>query len=417
MMGAMRMPLTVAGIRLKRVIREKWGLISWLAIPIIIVFLMSLIAGTGSGKLTGRLLVTDHDDSGVSQFIVGGFSQGPMAEIFTVKQVSEPEGQQLMDSGDASAWIVLEKGFGDAVLNNQPTTIKLVKNPAQSILPQMVETSMKLLVDAASYVQVLFARELGLLKPMLESKKFNDAELVILTLGIKNQIEALDKTLFPPQLKLIEQQTEKAEDESTELTFGLLMFPGAVFMALIFSANSMGLSMWDDASNGVIPRLTGTPSGLSGYFNGQVMAAAMLFSLIVVILGLLGGLYFALPLKKLPLMMVWLVFSGLVIYQLFCMISLLMPTAKSAVIVVNATSFPLLMLGGSFFPMETMPSWLQTIGQFLPNGFLLQGLKDWLIRAEPISDALLWPLILGMAMFLLLWSVNRMLIRRLILKV
>lgn len=416
-MGGTRMPFTVAGIRLKRVLREKWGLISWLAIPIIIVFLMSLIAGTGGGKMTGRLLVTDHDETGVSQFIIGGFSQGPMAEIFTVKQVSETEGKALMDDGDASAWIVLEQGFGDAVLNNQPTKIKLVKNPAQSILPQMVESSMKLLVDAASYVQVLFAKELAVLKPMLETQKFNDAELVILTLGIKNQIERLEETLFPPQLKMVEQQVEQSVDEATNITFGLLMFPGAVFMALIFSANSMGLYIWDDATNGVIPRLSSTPAALKAYFNGQVIAAALLFLLIVFILGLLGGLYFDLPLIKLPLMMLWLTFSGLVIYQLFCMISLLMPTAKSAVIVVNATSFPLLMLGGSFFPMETMPTWLATIGQFLPNGFLLQGLKDWLIRAEPMAEALMWPFVLGLVMFSVLWLVNRVLIRRLIHKV
>lgn len=416
-MGTASMPLTVAGIRLKRVFREKWGLISWLAIPIIIVFLMSLIAGTGSGKMTGRLLVTDHDETGVSQFIIGGFSQGPMAEIFTVKQVSETEGKELMDDGDASAWIVLEQGFGDAVLNNQPTKIKLVKNPAQSILPQMVESSMKLLVDAASYVQVLFAKELAVLKPMLESKKFNDTELVILTLGIKQQIERLEETLFPPQLKMIEQQVEKADEIETNITFGLLMFPGAVFMALIFSANSMGLYIWDDATNGVIPRLSSTPAALKAYFNGQVIAAALLFLLIVFILGLLGGLYFGLPMKKLPVMILWLVFSGLVIYQLFCMVSLLMPTAKSAVIVVNATSFPLLMLGGSFFPMETMPNWLATIGQFLPNGFLLQGLKDWLIRAEPMTQALFWPFVLGLVMFISLWLVNRMLIQRLIHKV
>lgn len=416
-MGFLAMPSTVANIRLKRIFREKWGLFSWLAIPLIIMFLMSLIAGTGGGKLTGRLLVTDHDDSTVSQFVAGGFAQGPLAEIFTVKQVDEIEGKELMDAGDASAWITIEKGFGDAFINNQATSIKLVKNPAQSILPQMVETSMKLLVDAASYIQVLFSKELAVLKPMLEQQKFNDADLVVLTLGIKKQIERIEETVFPPQLELIKQQVEKAETEQTNITFGLLMFPGAVFMALIFSANSMGLYIWDDATNGVIPRLSSTPSALSAYFNGQVLAATLLFIIIVVFLGLFGGFYFDIPIQKLPLMMVWMVFSGLVIYMLFCMISLLMPTAKSAVIVINATSFPLMMLGGSFFPLETMPNWLATMGQFLPNGFLLKGLKDWLVRSEPVIDAMLWPLVLGLVMLVVLWAANRVLIKRLIHKV
>ncbi|TDR20419.1 ABC transporter permease [Marinicella litoralis] len=411
------MPMTVAGLRVKRVIREKWGFIQWLAIPIIIVFLMSLIAGTGSGKLTGRLLITDHDDSTISQFLTGSFSQGPLAEMFTVKQVTEAEGTEIMDAGDASAWITINQGFGDAFLNNETTQLTLVKNPAQTILPQMVETSMKLLVDAASYMQIIFEKELAVLQPMLANQKFNDTELVILTLGIKQQIERLEETMFPPQLTLIKQLVESPDEEKQNITFGLLMFPGAIFMALIFSANSLAVSIWDDASNGVIPRLSSTPAALGAYINGQVLAAGLIFALISIVLGCIGGWYFALPMGQLPVLLLWLVFSGLVIYMLFVTISLLMPSSKVANITVNATTFPLLMVGGSFFPMESMPPWLAAVGQFLPNGFLLKGLKDWLVRQEPMADAMLIPLILGAVMLLLLWILNRYLIKQLIQKV
>lgn len=416
-MGLLAMPITVAGLRIKRILREKWGLIQWLAVPIIIVFLMSLIAGTGSGKLTGKLLITDHDDSTVSQFLTGSFNQGPLAEIFTVTKVTAAQGAIMMDQGDASAWITIESGFGDAFLNNHATKLHLVKNPAQNILPQMVETSMKLLVDAATYIQILFADELAVLKPMLQDQKFNDADLVVLTLGIKQQIENLQETVFPPQLKLIKQVVEDAKEEKQNITFGLLMFPGAIFMALIFSANSLAVSIWDDANNGVLPRLSSTPSALGAYFNGQVLAAALVFAFIALFLGVLGSWYFAIPWHQLPVMLLWLMFSGLVIYMLFSAVSLLMPNSRTANITVNATTFPLLMIGGSFFPMESMPAWLAGIGQFLPNGFLLKGLKDWMIRQEPMLDALMLPSILGLLMLLVLWLVNRYLINKMIQKV
>ena len=418
-MNLLPMPITVAGLRLKRVLREKWGLISWLAIPVMIVFLMSLIAGSGSGKLTGKLLITDHDKSTVSQFLAGGFNQGPLAEIFTLQQVTTVQGQTLMDAGDASAWIIIEAGFGDAFLDNQSSQLKLVKNPAQSILPQLVETSMELLVDAATYIQIVFEKELAVLKPMLKNQQFNDADLVVLTLGIKQQIDRLEATIFPPQLALIKQKVDEVDstDEKTKLTFGLLMFPGAIFMALIFSANSLAVSIWDDAKNGVIPRLSSTPAALGAYFNGQVIGATLVFALIVVSLGVLGTWYFALAWYKWPLMVLWMVFSGLVIYQLFAFLAMIMPTAKVANVVVNATTFPLLMVGGSFFPMEAMPAWLAAIGQYLPNGFLLKGLKDWLVRDQPIAEAMLLPLVLGLVMLLVFWLLNRYLIKQLIHKV
>jgi len=188
-------------------------------------------------------------------------------------------------------------------------------------------------------------------------------------------------------------------------------------MALIFSSNSLAVSIWDDASNGVIPRLSSTPAALGSYFNGQVIGATLVFSLIVVLLGVLGGWYFALPWHKLPMMMLWLVFSGLVIYQLFATLALIMPSAKVANVVVNATTFPLLMLGGSFFPMEAMPAWLAAVGQYLPNGFLLKGLKDWLVRDQSMTEAMFFPLLLGAVMLLVFWLLNRYLIKQLIYKV
>ena len=258
-----------------------------------------------------------------------------------------------------------------------------------------------------------------MLKPMLKNQKFNDADLVVLTLGIKQQIDRLEATIFPPQLELIKQQVSAVNSsaEKPNITFGLLMFPGAIFMALIFSANSLAVSIWDDVRNGVIPRLSSTPSALSSYFNGQVIGAVLVFTLIAGFLGVIGAWYFALSWQKLPLMMLWLVFSGLVIYQLFAALALIMPTAKVASIVVNATTFPLLMLGGSFFPMEAMPDWLAAVGEYLPNGFLLKGLKDWLVRDQTISEAMLLPLILGAVMLLAFWLLNRFLFKQLIHKV
>ncbi len=94
-----------------------------------------------------------------------------------------------------------------------------------------------------------------------------------------------------------------------------------------------------------------------------------------------------------------------------------MPSSKAANMIIGAAAFPLLMLGGSFFPMESMPTWLARIGTFLPNGFLLKGLKDWMVRQEPVIDALMWPFILGLLMLLVFWLVNRSLIKQLIHKV
>jgi hypothetical protein len=48
---------------------------------------------------------------------------------------------------------------------------------------------------------------------------------------------------------------------------------------------------------------------------------------------------------------------------------------------------------------------------------LLKGLKDWLLRQEPMLDALWLPAVLGLVMLAAFWLLSRVMIRQLIHKV
>jgi ABC-type multidrug transport system permease subunit len=50
-----------------------------------------------------------------------------------------------------------------------------------------------------------------------------------------------------------------------------------------------------------------------------------------------------------------------------------------------ALMFPLMMLGGSFFPFEAMPEWMATIGAKTPNGWALDRLKDIVFERSDAS--------------------------------
>lgn len=408
------MSMTVAKHSILKTWREKWGLISWLVIPLMMVFLMSLMAGGGPSPTPhGKVLVTDKDQSMLSQFLLGSIGQGPTAEFFTVKVVKEAEAQTLMDAGEASAWLMIEKNFMDDYLNKKPTTITLRKNPAQTILPNMVETGMDVMVDAADYLQMLFADELQKINKMVSTGKYNDADLVVLTLAIKAAIEDVEDTLMPPQIKLEEKTVEAESDDKPAFNFALMMFPGAVFMSLLFAGMGMAMSFWDDKVNGVLPRLVSTPSGIFHYFVGKTTHAKVMFLTVSVVLMVVGVAYFDVNVTLLPLLIFWLVFSGVVIWQLLLFFSLLMPSRKSANIIVNAAMMPLAMLGGSFFPAEAMSDGLAKIGSYLPNGMLLKAIKDVMIRGEAWQSALLWPFVIGLVMALVFWFINLKMVKKL----
>jgi len=54
--------------------------------------------------------------------------------------------------------------------------------------------------------------------------------------------------------------------------------------------------------------------------------------------------------------------------------------------------FPLMMLGGSFFPFEQMPAWMAAAGRWTPNGLGVARLKDLLygeVSAQAVVTAVL----------------------------
>lgn len=400
----------IAKIRLQSVVREKWGLFSWITIPIIIVFLMSFITGGGDqGESRGTLLVTDLDDSFVSNLLVNSLSQGELSSWIGIRKVDTEQGQNIMQSGDASAWLTIEPEFASDFLNQKPTTLSLVKNPAQTVIPDLIESALLLFTDAGDYLQQLFREELATIAAINSNDDLSDLEFTALSLSIRDRIDVFAMSLDPLLIELKERQQE-TDKSSTSVNFGLLMFPGAIMMALLFSISSLAMLIWDDLKSGVLTRLSASSRGLSAYFFGQQWAVLIIFSGIVLMLSVLGGLYFGLPARQWPLLMIGLVISGFAMWQILLSLVLLMPTQRSANIVVNAAIFPILMLGGSFFPMEALPDWLAQVGLYFPNGYFLQAIKDAMFNQQNyvLSAGLIATAIIGV-----FGLINRTLLNRL----
>ena len=66
-----------------------------------------------------------------------------------------------------------------------------------------------------------------------------------------------------------------------------------------------------------------------------------------------------------------------------------------------AVMFPLMMIGGSFFPFEAMPDWMAAIGKLTPNGWALQQLKAIILhRTDPVTLLIVFAALLSMVMVL-----------------
>ena len=54
-------------------------------------------------------------------------------------------------------------------------------------------------------------------------------------------------------------------------------------------------------------------------------------------------------------------------------------SVESAAVVGNLITFPMMFLSGTFFPVSTMPAYLQNIAHVLPLFYVIQGLNNVMI--------------------------------------
>lgn len=140
--------------------------------------------------------------------------------------------------------------------------------------------------------------------------------------------------------------------------------------------------------NGVVKRLAATPLPKSSWIIGNVMHQTLLaFMLMLVMVGL-GWLIFGV--QAIPdVYALALIFMGAVV---FCSIGMVLggvlKSVEAASAAGNAIAYPMMFLSGAFWPVEIMPSFMQTVARCLPLYHFHDGLRQIMIYQNP-AQALL----------------------------
>jgi ABC-type multidrug transport system permease subunit len=361
---------------LRRRWRDPLSLLLGAGIPLVTLALISLaFGGSGGVRPQAHLLVTDEDESFGSNLLLGAFGQGPATELVLVEEVDREEGRDRIEAGKASGWLLIPVGFGQAVLEEDPVTITLVTNPAQTILPGILEEFLSVMVDAVFYLQRLLGEPLEEIAagPEEGEDTLPDQTVAEISITVNQLIERASTYLFPPVLAL--ESGVDSEESEADFNLGALFFPGMFFMAVLFLAQGFSGDVWEEKLHGTLRRVITTPAEVAGFLAGKLLAAAVIFAALSLLVFLAGSWLYDLPLSRLPLAVVWSSLSGLLFLVFYNLIHLYAGSQTAGNFMTSAVTFPLLMAGGSFFPFEIMPDWLASVGRWTPNGWALEQLK------------------------------------------
>jgi ABC-type multidrug transport system permease subunit len=370
----MRFVLIAAAKDLRRRLRDPAALAMWMGLPIVIGLLMSLLSSGDGPVLKARLLVVDEDKSFLSGLVLSAGRQGQLGELLEIETHNATDGRKKIDAGEASALLMIPKGFQDGVLNERPVALSLVTNPAQRILPGIIEEALKMLVEATFYIQRLFGPELRrAIGTASGQPTVSDETVAAIGRSFNQRIRTLADTLVPPVMTL----DATTVTESTDTTdFWALFLPGLVFMALLFTAQGMSLDIWTEKMSGTLQRSLTTPQGTTAFLGGKLLAGTAIMAVAVLLALVLAVTMFHVSPARAALTFAWATYAGSAIFCYLMVLQLAATSMRGAQFLSSMLVFPLMMIGGSFFPFEVMPAWMANIGRWTPNGLAVAEVKQ-----------------------------------------
>ncbi|MAM42028.1 MAG: hypothetical protein CMO13_01620 [Thaumarchaeota archaeon] len=201
--------------------------------------------------------------------------------------------------------------------------------------------------------------------------------------GIINEINIEQQNSKQP-LTLIQKQIS-----SNDLSFIEYFVPGVIGIAIMSTGifGTIGTNT-KYRKNGVIKKLATTPLSKFEWIAGLVLYHALIGIISATVISIIAILVFDIKLILNPIIII-LLFSGALTFPgIGMIISTVVREEEEADAAGNVVTFPMLFLAGTFFPLETMPRFLQIIAQALPLTYLNNGLRDAMVFGN--SQSALW---------------------------
>jgi ABC-2 type transport system permease protein len=209
------------------------------------------------------------------------------------------------------------------------------------------------------------------------------------------QRESVVFTLMLPVLLLVVFGAVLDFDLGNGVSFTQYFMAGIIAAGILgASLQNMAISIATERSDGTLKGLAGTPMPKSAYFVGKVVQVLAVTLGIIVVLLLIGVVFYGIDL---PSGAEWLTFAWVAglgaaaCTLLGITLSSLARNGRSASATVTPFALLLQFISGVFFQFSEIPTWMQTVAAFFPLKWMAQGLRsvflpDVMAAAEPAGS-------------------------------
>ncbi len=179
--------------------------------------------------------------------------------------------------------------------------------------------------------------------------------------------------------------------ESLDIKYIDFFVPGIIAMSLM-NSGVIGLStaFVTYREKGILRRIKVTPFSLPKFITARMVTMLIVAVAQSLVLIGAGKLIYGLTFRGNPfLILVTIIIGSIAFLSIGFAISSFARNAETAASYANLITFPMLFLAGTFFPIDSLPAWLQGLTRILPLRYLIDALREPIMRGNGISDT--WP--------------------------
>jgi len=272
---------------LQRRLRSPLSTILVLVFPLVLAGILGMAFGAGETEVPKvRLLLDNQDGDFVGSLVAQAFARPESAQYFDVEKAGA-DALKRLEEGQFSALLHLPPDLTEGLLDGRAVTLELIRNPSQSILPEVAEQVTQVLADGLSAAGYSLRGPLNELRPLLSADKGpSDASVAATSVTINRWVARSGKYVFPPVITLKAVQLEKpgAGPASSGGTFSvfLMVLPGLAVFSLFTLGDMVMRDLLGEGSKGTLRRVLAGP-----VTPGTVVAAKALTAAAVALIGLL----------------------------------------------------------------------------------------------------------------------------------
>jgi len=160
-----------------------------------------------------------------------------------------------------------------------------------------------------------------------------------------------------------------------DVEFINFLIPGIVGMTAMFGSINETMSIVWDKSMGVFDRILAAPVSSTSIIVGKTMAGAVMGVISALVLLIIGSMLFGVSFANIPVVILVILLASFSFTGIGTIISGLASEPREAMMLSNLLRFPMMFLGGVFFPTESMPMPLPYVAKALPLTYATEALR------------------------------------------